>query len=138
MLFYLSLALHEGRPSTLETFSTKKRTSSMYFKTRNFFIFSIFVGHCCPPGSGPRSRPNKCGSMRIWIRIRNTAFEIKLCLSADFWQTGIGHKTGGFAYELPQGRFTAYHQTTYSKVLAFHASEFVILYRLKKYKPKTL
>ncbi len=48
---YLSLGLHKGRPSYRRSLHPSKGNIK-HFKTWNFLIFSIFVGHICPPGSG--------------------------------------------------------------------------------------
>ncbi len=56
---YLSLGLHEGHPSYRR--SPQKRTSSTS-KHEKSVLFSFFVGHFCPPGSGSGSA--------IWMRIR--------------------------------------------------------------------
>jgi hypothetical protein len=53
LAIYLSLCLHTGRvaQATGEAFSHQKRTSSTS-KHENYILFSIFVYHFCPPGSG--------------------------------------------------------------------------------------
>ncbi len=67
--FFLSLALHEGRPR--ESLQPSKENIK-HFKTWNFFTFSIFAGHYYPHGSESGSnRPNQYGPTRI--RIHNTA-----------------------------------------------------------------
>jgi hypothetical protein len=52
----LILGLHKGRPAT-DAFSPQKTTSSTS-KHENSVLFSIFVGHFCPPGSGSGSNLN--------------------------------------------------------------------------------
>jgi hypothetical protein len=58
---YLSLGLHKGRPSYRRSLQPSKKTSSTS-KHENSVLFSIFVGHFFPPGSGFGSA--------IWMRIR--------------------------------------------------------------------
>ena len=58
---YLSLGLHEGRPSYRRSLQHSKK-NIQHFKTWKFCTFSIFVGYFCPPGSGSGSA--------IWMRIR--------------------------------------------------------------------
>ena len=48
---YLSLGLHKGRPSNRRSLQLSKE-NIRHFKIWNFLIFSTFVGHFCPPGSG--------------------------------------------------------------------------------------
>jgi hypothetical protein len=74
----LSLGLHKGRPSYRRSLPPSKE----YIKYLKFInLFSIFVGHFCPPGSEYGSRdPTESGSntdtdpdpIRIRIRIHNT------------------------------------------------------------------
>ncbi len=59
---YQSLGLHKGRPSYRRSLQPSKENIQQ-FKTWNFKIFSIYVGHFCPPGSGSEFR------IQIWIRI---------------------------------------------------------------------
>jgi hypothetical protein len=68
---YLFLGLHEGRLSDRETFNPKSELLALQ-NTIFFKFVSVFVGHFCPPGYAT-SRPNQCGSFRIWIH--NTAFD---------------------------------------------------------------
>jgi hypothetical protein len=48
---YLSLGLHKGRPSYRRTLQPTKEKIH-HLKKWNLLIFSSFVGHFCPPGSG--------------------------------------------------------------------------------------
>ncbi len=58
----LSLNLHEGRPSYRKSLQPSKE-NIQHFKIYHFFIFSVFVGLFCPPGSGSiRPNLNQCGS----------------------------------------------------------------------------
>jgi hypothetical protein len=59
---YLSLGLHKGRPSyRISLPPSKEYTQYWYLKFIN--LFSIFVGHFCPPGSEYESRdPTESGS----------------------------------------------------------------------------
>ncbi len=66
---YLSLGLHKGRPSYRRNLQSSKRTSSTS-KPGNSVLFSIFVGHFCPPGSGSGSA--------VWMRIRIRIQQLKL------------------------------------------------------------
>jgi hypothetical protein len=50
------------------TFGPQQRTFST-LKHEISQLFPVFVGHFCPPGSGPADQ-NQCGSMKF--RIRNT------------------------------------------------------------------
>jgi hypothetical protein len=60
---YLSLGLHEGRPSYWRSLQPSNK-NIQHFKSMTFlYFFSNFVGHLCPPGSDQ----NQSGSM--WIRI---------------------------------------------------------------------
>ncbi len=49
--FHLSLGLHKGRPSYRRSFQPSKE-NIQHFKKWTFKLFSLFVGHFCPPGSG--------------------------------------------------------------------------------------
>ncbi len=53
------LGLHKERPNKKRSLQLSKE-KIQHFKTWNFIIFSTFVGHFCPPGSGSG----------FWIRIR--------------------------------------------------------------------
>ncbi len=57
---YLSLGLHKESPSYWRRLQLSKE-AIQHFKTWNFLIFSTFMGHFCPPGSG--------SGFRILIRI---------------------------------------------------------------------
>ncbi len=65
----LSLCLHKGRPSYRRSFQLSKE-SIQHFKTWNFLIFSTFVGHFCPPGSGSGFRIRIRIHWPDWIRIQ--------------------------------------------------------------------
>ncbi len=67
MQFTYPRASLKDAQTTGEAFYPQKRTSDTS-KHENSLLFSIFVGHFCPPGSGSRSSDsNQCGSMRIRI-----------------------------------------------------------------------
>ncbi len=93
--------------ATGETFSSQKE-NIQHFKTWNFFIFFYFCGPFLP--SLIRIQPTVISADPCGSGSGSVTLLLKSNLSADFWQTGIGHRTGGFAYVLPQGRFAAYHQ----------------------------
>jgi hypothetical protein len=47
--------------------ASKENIQYRYFKTRDFFTFSIFMGYFSPPTCGAgSSEQNQCGFMRIW------------------------------------------------------------------------
>jgi hypothetical protein len=54
-----------GKAGDREAFSLQKRTSSTS-KHENSLLFSIFMGHFCPPGSGSIS------AFKTWIRIQRS------------------------------------------------------------------
>ncbi len=66
---YLLLGLHNGRPSYRRSLQPSKE-NIQHFKTWNFLIFSTFVGHFCPPGSGSGFRIRIRNHWSDWIRIR--------------------------------------------------------------------
>jgi hypothetical protein len=52
---YLSLGLHKGCTSYRRSLQLSKEKKSSTLKRENALLFSIFVGHFCPPGSGSGS-----------------------------------------------------------------------------------
>jgi hypothetical protein len=121
IVIFLSLALHEGRPSKGETFSPKKRTS-ITSKPEIFLHFFQFCGSLLP--SWIR---NKCGNHADWFRTRNTALEIKYVCWQIFGKLGLATRLA----VLHMYRKVVLQRTNKPHVMAFHASEFVILHRLK-------
>jgi hypothetical protein len=72
--FSYPLASIKDAQATGEAFSPQKRTSSTS-KHKNSLLFSVFVDHFCPPGSGSGfSNSKQCGSMRIRINISGCIF----------------------------------------------------------------
>ncbi len=77
---YISLGLHhKKRPSCRRSLQHSKE-NLQHFKTLNFWIFSVFVGHFCPPASGygstePGSNPDPehCCRQR-WIETIGSPF----------------------------------------------------------------
>jgi hypothetical protein len=55
--------------ATGEAFGPQKKTALQNIS----LLFSIFVGHFCPPGSGS-SNSNECGTMRIRIESASSAW----------------------------------------------------------------
>ncbi len=66
---YLSPGLHKGRPSYKRSLQLSKE-NIQHFKTWNFLLFSTFLGHFCPPGSGSGFRIRIRIHWPDWIRIQ--------------------------------------------------------------------
>ncbi len=88
---YLSLGLHKECRRYWRSLQLWKEAKSNISKHEIFNFFSTFVGHFCPPGSGPGSGFRIWIHWPDWIRIRNPASGNAIIVQRDTFRLHSVH-----------------------------------------------